>query len=62
MHQSFETPVPPHSGLSEAFTFYATESEPSPWFPGTKVSGAVPLPYFSTHGTLFVKQLLAAMK
>jgi len=29
----------PHSGLSGAFTFYASESEWSPRFPGTKVSG-----------------------
>ena len=51
MHQSFETPAPPHSGLSGAFTFYASESEWSPRFPGTKVSGVFPRPYFSTHGT-----------
>ena len=27
MHQSFETPGPPTSGLSGAFTFYASESK-----------------------------------
>ena len=27
MHQSFETPTTPYSGLSGAFTFYASESE-----------------------------------
>ena len=27
MHQSFETPEPPHSGLSGAFTCYASQSE-----------------------------------
>ena len=58
MHQPFETPAPPpHLGLSGAFTFYASESEWSPQFPGTKVSGAFPCPYFLTHGTPFVKQL-----
>ena len=36
MHQSFETPAPPHSGFSGAFTFYASESEWSPRFPGPK--------------------------
>ena len=60
MHQSFETPAPPHSGLSGAFTFYASESEQSPRFQGTKVSGAFPRPYFSTRGTPFVKQLIIA--
>ena len=62
MHQSFETPAPTHSGLSEAFTFYASESELSPRFPGTKVSGAFPRPYFSAHGTPFVKQLIIAKR
>ena len=33
-----------------------------PWFPGTKVSGAFPRPYFSTHGTPFVKQLIIAKR
>ena len=50
----------PHSGLSWAFTFYASESEWSPWLLGTKVNGAFPRPYFSTHGTPFVKQLIIA--
>ena len=27
MHQSFKTPATPHSGLSGAFTFYASERE-----------------------------------
>ena len=62
MHQAFETPAPPHSGLSGAFTFYANESEWSPRFPWTKVSGAYPRPYFSTHGTPFVKQLIIAKR
>ena len=48
----------PNSGLTMAFTFYASESESGPWFPGTKVSGAFPRPYFWTHGTPFVKQLI----
>ena len=60
MHQSFETPAPSHSGLSGAFTFNSSESEWSPRFPGTKVSGAVPHLYFSTHSTPFVKQLTIA--
>ena len=60
MHQSFETPAPTHSGLSGAFTFYASESEWSPRFPGPKVSGAFPRHYFSIHGTPFVKQLIIA--
>ena len=63
MHQSFETPAPPHSGLSGAFTFYASESEWSPRFPRTKVRGAFPrLPLLSIHGTTFVKQLIIAKR
>ena len=59
MHQSFETPASPHSGLSGAFTFYPSESEWSLRSPGTTVSGAFPRPYCWTHtcGTPFVKQL-----
>ena len=59
MHQSFETPASPHSGLSGAFTFCPSESEWSLQSPGTTVSGAFPRPYCSTHtcGTPFVKQL-----
>ena len=53
MPQAFLTPATPHLGLSGAFTFYASESEWSPRFPGAKVSGAFPRPYFSTHGTPF---------
>ena len=53
MHQSFEIPAPSHSGLSQAFTFYATESEWRPRFPGTKVSGAFPPPLlFNTWHSL----------
>ena len=62
MHQSFETPAPPHSGLSGAFTFYASKYEWSPQFPGTKVNGAFPRPYCLTHGTPFVKQLIIAKR
>ena len=36
MHQSFETPGPPTSGLSGAFTFYASESKWGPRSPGEK--------------------------
>ena len=59
MHQSFETPASPQSGLSGAFTFYPSESEWSLRSPGTTVSGAFPRPYCWTHtcGTPFVKQL-----
>ena len=59
MHQSFETPASPHSGLSGAFTFYPSESEWSLRSPGTIVSRAFPRLYCSTHtcGTPFVKQL-----
>ena len=39
MHQSFETPASPHSGLSGAFTFYRSLRSP-----GTTVSGAFPRP------------------
>ena len=53
MPQAFLTPATPHLGLSGAFTFYASESEWSPQFPGAKVSGAFPRPNFSTHGTPF---------
>ena len=53
---------PPNCGLSGTFTFYASESEWSPRFPGTKVSGAFLRPYFSTHGTPFVKQLIIAKR
>ena len=52
----------PYSGLSGAFTFYASEGEWSPRFPGTKVGGAFPRPFFSTHGTPFVKQLIIAKR
>ena len=64
MHQLFETPAPPppHLGLSRAFTFYASESEWIPRFPGTKVRGAFPRPYFSTNVTPFVKQLIIAKR
>ena len=58
VHQSFETTAPPHSGLGGAFTFYASKSEWSYRLPGTKVSGAFPHPYFSTHSTPFVNNLL----
>ena len=57
-------PPPNNSGLSGAFTFYASESEWSPRFLGTKVSGAFPRPYFSTHSYSgpFVKQLIIAKR
>ena len=60
MYQSFETPAPPLSGLSGAFTFDVSESEWSPRFLGIKVSDAFPRPYVSTHSTPFVKQLIIA--
>ena len=54
MHQSFETPAHPPFGLERGIHFlYASESEWSPRFPETKVSGVFPRPYFSTHGTPF---------
>ena len=49
MHQSFETPASPHSGLSGAFTFYPSESKWSLRSLGTTVSGAFPRTYCSTH-------------
>ena len=48
MHQSFETPAPAPFGLERGVHL------------GTKVSGAFPRPYFSTHGTPFVKQIIIA--
>ena len=55
-------PPPPNSGLSRAINFYASESDWSLRFPGTKVSGAFPRPYCLTHGTPFVKQLIIAKR
>ena len=58
LNSHFKPPHPPIiSGLRGAFTFYASESEWSP-----KVSGAFPCPFFSTHGTPFVKQLIIAKR
>ena len=60
MHLSFETPASPHSGLSGAFTFYASESEWSLRSPVTRqwlvVYPAHTVPH--THGSPFVKQLI----
>ena len=63
MHQSFENPRTPPSGLSWAFTFYASESEwvKSP-VPGEKGEWCIPPPLSVQHMALspFVKQLIIA--
>ena len=60
MHQSFETPGPPPSGISGAFTFYACESQWTPRSLGQKWMVNSPAPICPTYKVLpFKRQLVA---
>ena len=60
MHQSFETPAPPHSGLSVHFLCKWKWVKSA--VPEDKSEWCIPPPLLSIHGTTFVKQLIIAKR